>query len=34
MFSVADPEGVQRVGSNPPLGENYYIFMENLRKNG
>ena len=31
--SVADPEGVQRVRSNPPLELNYFIFMGNFRKN-
>ena len=31
--SVADPEGVQGVRSNPPLELNYFIFMGNFRKN-
>ena len=31
--SVADPEGVQGVRSNPPPELNYFIFMGNFRKN-
>ena len=30
--SVADPEGVEGVCSNPPLRQNYFIFMENFQK--
>ena len=30
--SVADPEGVQGVRSNPSLELNYFIFMGNFRK--
>ena len=33
LISVADPEGVQVVRSNPPLELNYSIFMGNLKKN-
>ena len=33
IYAVADPEGVQRVRSNPPLELNYFIFMGNFRKN-
>ena len=33
LASVADPEGVQGVRSNPPFGLNYFIFMGNFRKN-
>ena len=30
---VADPEGVCEGRSNPPLKQNYFIFMENFQKN-
>ena len=33
ICSVADPEGVRGVQTNPLLSINYFIFMENFRKN-
>ena len=32
LAPVSDPEGVQGVRSNPPLRQNYSIFMENFQK--
>ena len=34
LFTVADPEGVRGVCSNPALSPNYFIFMGNLRQVG
>ena len=31
--SVTDPEGVQWVRVNPPLRQNYFIFMQYFQKN-
>ena len=33
FVSVANPEGVGEGHSNPPLKQNYFIFMENFQKN-